>query len=633
MLQAIRERVTGIVAIFVLGLLAVPFLFFGVESYIRAVPQDAVATVGDDEISTSEFQTSFARYRANLREQLGDDYDEIATNQPVVRREHLEGMIDELLLRQHALEMGLEVSDGMLFRIISEIPNFQVDGQFNPELYRQLLRGGGRTPRGFEQELREDILTSLLPSSVSQSAIVTETEIDQLITLQRERRQARAVTVPYEEFVDQVVITDEDIEAFYQDNLDNFMTIEQVRIAYVDLDARDLTEGLDLSEEELRRRYEAARERYLTPEARRAAHILIESNEERLPEEARMLADELYQRILDGEDFAELAAEYSDDPGSRDLGGDLGWIEPEDMVRAFENELYDLAEAGDISEPFETQFGWHIIRLDEIRPPEGMSFEEARDEILAEHIERESEVMYIELSERLVDLVYADDSTLEPIAFDLGLEVQTSEVFSRQGGEGIAAHRRVVEEAFSDTVLLDGVVSDPIEIDHNRSVVIKLDEHFPSEPRPLAEVEEEIRERLLRERAASAARERAREVLAQSGEHGEQLAEAAEQAGYEVEELESVGRFDFQLGRDFVSELFRLPHPVEHATLHVLPRGSDFVVVRLESVTPGDPTAAEQFERMGAVQQIRFARMNSEVEGLLEYLRDKTRIRVVEERL
>ncbi len=633
MLQAIRERVTGIVAIFVLGLLAVPFLFFGVESYIRAVPQDAVATVGDEEISTSEFQTSFARYRANLREELGDEYDEIETNQPAVRREHLEEMIDQKLLRLHAQDMGLEVSDGMLFRIINQIPNFQVDGQFNPDLYRQMLSGAGRTPRGFEQELREDILTSLLPTSVSGSAIVTETEIDRLLAMQQEQRKIHIVTVPYQDFVDEVVITDEDIEAYYEDNLDRFMTTEQVRIAYVELDARDLTDGLELSEEELRRRYEAASERYLTPETRRASHVLIESNDERTPEQARALAEEIRQRVLDGEDFAELAEEYSDDPGSSADGGDLGWIGPEDMVRAFEDELYDLSEPGDVSEPVETRFGWHIIRLDDIRPPEGMSFEEARDEILAEYIERESESMYIEMSDRLVDLVYADDTTLEPIAFELGVDIQTSEAFSRSGGEGVAGHRRVIEEAFSDAVLIDGVISDPIEIDHNRSVVIKIDEHFPSEPRPLAEVEDEIRERLLSQRAADAARERARELASLSGEDGAELAEAAEQAGYEVEEFEAVGRFDFELGRDFIAELFRLPNPGDAPDVHVLRRGQDYAVVRLDSITPGDPAVASEMERMGALQQIRFTRMSSEVEGLLEYLRDKTEIRVVEDRL
>src|SRR6056297_240956 len=161
MLQAIRERVTGIVAIFILGLLAVPFLFFGMESYMGAVPQDAIATVGDQEISSSEFQSSFARYRAELRQQQGDAYDEIATNQPMFRRQHLEQMIDERLLRHHARSMGLTISAAMLRDLIAQIPAFQLDGTFDSELYRQALRASGRTPRGFEQELREDLLTRM----------------------------------------------------------------------------------------------------------------------------------------------------------------------------------------------------------------------------------------------------------------------------------------------------------------------------------------------------------------------------------------------------------------------------------------------------------------------------------------
>ncbi|MFU8832561.1 MAG: SurA N-terminal domain-containing protein, partial [Wenzhouxiangella sp.] len=216
MLQSIRDRVTGVVAIFVLGLLAVPFLFFGVESYIRAVPQDAVAVVGDDEISVSEFQTSFARYRANLRQQQGDAYDEIATNQPIVRREHLEDLIDQLLLRQHAEDLGLAVTEGTLSRVIQEIPSFQVDGRFDPELYRQLLRGTGRTPRGFEQELREDLMVNAIPSSLAASTIVTESEIDRFIALQQEQRQVSFIEVAYDEFVDQIEVTDADIETDYQ---------------------------------------------------------------------------------------------------------------------------------------------------------------------------------------------------------------------------------------------------------------------------------------------------------------------------------------------------------------------------------------------------------------------------------
>ncbi|TVQ34547.1 MAG: hypothetical protein EA370_10555 [Wenzhouxiangella sp.] len=633
MLQAIRDRVTGIVAIFVLGLLAVPFLFFGLESYIRAVPQDAVATIGDDEISTSEFQTSFARYRAQLRQQQGDAYDEIATNQPIVRREHLEGMIDQVLLRQHAQRLGLEVSDAALFRIIGEIEAFQVGGRFDPVQYQQLLRGTGRTPRGFERELRDDLLVSAVPSVLTNSVVITETEIDRMIELQQERRSLTKLELVYQPFADAVEVSDADIEQYYQDNLQDFMTTEQVSVQYVELNAADLTDGLSLSEDELRQRYEAARQRYLTPEARRASHILIETGAEREQHEALALAAELRQRLLDGEEFAELAATYSDDPGSRDQGGDLGWVEPEQMVAPFEDALYALDSPGELSEPVETRFGLHLIRLEEIRPPQGMSFEEARHEILDEFIERESEALFIEQSDRLVDLVFADDSTLEPVAADLGLEIRTTEPFPRRGGEGVAADPRVAEAAFSDTVLIDGLVSDPIELDRNRLVVIKLDEHFPSEPRPLAEVADRIRDRLVRERASAEARAQAERLAELIGSDGAGLEAQAEEEGLEVQNLEGVGRFDFEHGSDFISALFRLPAPGDQPTVHVLRKRDGYAVIRLESVTAGNPATAEEMERMIARQQILFGRADEEFASLLANLRENTRIRVVEDRL
>ncbi len=633
MLQAIRERVTGVVAIFILGLLAVPFLFFGVESYIRAVPQDAVATVGDAEISTSEFQTSFARYRAELRQQQGDAYDEIATNQPVVRRQHLESLIDELLLRQHAQELGLTISPGMLRDLISQIPAFQLEGRFDPGLYQQALRASGRTPRGFERELREDLMVRLLPTSVSFSTIVTEAEIDRMLSLENETRRLSLIEVPIAPFREQVDVGDERVREYYEANTGDFLTTEEVSIRYIELDATAMTDGLELSEEELRQRYEAASQRYLTPESRRASHILIEAGDERDQDQARALARQLYERALDGESFDELAREYSDDLGSADEGGDLGWIEAGDMVEAFENALFDLTVSGELAEPVRSQFGWHVIRLEEIRPPEGMSFEEARDEILAEFREREAEEIYIEMSERLVDLVFADDSTLAPLADELGLEIRQTGPFSRSGGTGVAANRQVIEAAFSDMVLLDGTVSDPIELDRNRMVVIQLDEHFPAEPRPLDEVVDNIRQRLINEDARSMAEAQAQSLRERVLAEGLSLSELAAEEDLNVSESETVGRYDFQHGPDFLNRLFRLPAPDSEASIHVLPRNQGFAVVRLEEVQPGNPVLASPEERDLVGQQIRFSRANTELMGLLAYLRETTRVRVVEERL
>ncbi|QKK02274.1 MAG: hypothetical protein HND55_06190 [Pseudomonadota bacterium] len=635
MLQAIRERVTGIVAIFVLGLLAVPFLFFGLESYMQAVPQDAVAVVGDEEISTSEFQTSFARYRAQLRQRLGDQYNDVAANQPAARREHLESMIDQLLLRQHARDLGMRISDRAIADILADIEAFQIDGQFNADAYRQALGAIGETPRSFELDLRDDLLTQLLPMALTDTAIVTETEVDRLISLQQQKRSATLVEVSAEPFRSEIEIGQEDIAEYYQGHLDSFTSEERVRLGYVSLQADELLEDATLGEEELRQRYEAARQRYLTPEARRASHILLAAGDERSAEEARALADALRERVREGESFADLAAEYSDDFVSAEDGGALGWIEPDDMVEPFEDALYALEEPGAISEPVETRFGWHLIRLEEIRPPQGMSFEEARPEILQEYLERQRDELFIEMSERMVDLVYADDTSLEPLAEALGLEIRETDWLTRAGHEqGVASHMEVVEAAFSDLVLLDGAVSDPIDIDRNHMVAIKVIEHEPAEPRPLEEVSDSIRERLLAERASQAAKAQAETLLERlSAGEFEGLEALAEAESLELIELDAVGRNAFEHGPQFIQALFRLPDPGEAPTLHVLEKQDGYALVRLEAVQPGNPAEASDSERDLVRRQIQFGRATYERTGLLDWLRDNTEISVIEDRL
>ncbi len=629
MLQAIRDRVTGIVAIFVLGLLAVPFLFFGLESYMRAVPQDAVAVVGDAEISNSEFQTSFARYRAQLRQQQGDSYNDVVTNQPAARREHLEGMIDQLLLRQYAADMGLTISDRQIAETIREVPNFQIDGQFNPDVYLQALRAAGETPRSFERSLRDDMQTRLLPNALADSAIVTEAEVDRMIRLQQQTRALVLLEASAEQFVDSIAISDEQISAYYNDNLAAFTTEERVRLAYVELVPEELLDEAPLSEEEIQQRYDAARQRYLTPEGRRASHILIENGAE-----AQSLAAQLHERIENGESFEDLAVENSADFASAEQGGDLGWIEPGDMIEGFEDALYALAEPGDLSEPVETRFGWHLIRLDEVRPPEGMSLEEASVEILEEHLERQREALYLEMSERMVDLVYADDSSLELLSDELGLEVRESDWFTRAGtNSGIAADAQVIDAAFSDLVLLDRAIADPIELERNHMVAIKILEHEPAEPRPLAEVSEEISEHLLAEAAAELAREQAQSWYERVVEGDESLEGLAEAEEVELVSLDSLGRNDFQHGPDFVTAVFQLTNPGDTPSLHVLPRQGGYALVRLESVQAGDPAAASEFERDMMRRQLQFTRMNEEFGGLLASLRETTKISVVEDRL
>lgn len=632
MLQAIRDRVTGIVAIFVLGLLAIPFVFFGLDSYIQSVPQDAVAQVGDSEIKVSEFQAEFSRYRAQLRQQQGDAYDELQANRPEARREFLETMIDRRLLLQHVQSMGMAISANTIADVIRNVPAFQIDGRFDPEIYRQRIAASGQSASSFERELASDLLIQELPAAVSSSVIVTDADIDRWLRVQMEKRQISFATIQSQSFSDDVSIAESEIEAFYDENQGQFMRPERVSVEYIELDTRDMAATMEIDEDVLRQRYEATQARFMTAERRRASHILITAGNERTEDEARALAQSLAERLEGGEDFGALAEEYSDDPGSAGQGGDLGWIEPDVMMPEFEAALYDL-ERGEVAGPVETEFGYHLIRLDEIDAPRGQTFAEARSQILEEVREERAEDLYIELSERLIDLVYADPTGLEAVAEDLGLQLQQAGPFSRFSAEGVMANPRVLDAVFSDLVLLERQASEPVEIDPNHAVVVRVTEHQPSEPRPLEDVADEIRSRLERDAAREAARAYATNLVERVQSGDETLEQVAEAEALELQQQEATRR-SFELGSQVLDTLFSLPRPAEgDSAFEVIPNANNWMLVRLEDVMPGNPEEADDAQRQSARQQIRFTRSSLEFEGLLQWLRENTEISVVEQRL
>lgn len=631
MLQAIRDRVTGIVAIFVLGLLAIPFVFFGLDSYIQSVPQDAVADVGGTEIKVSEFQAEFSRYRQQLRQQQGEDYNELEANRPEARREFLENMIDRRLLAQHAESLGLSISPNTIAQVIRDVPAFQIDGRFDPEIYRQQIASSGQSVSRFERELARDLMVQELPGSVTDSTLVTDADVNRWLRVQMEQRRISFATIESQPFRDDSQVTDAEVEAFYNENQDQFMRPERVSDEYVELDTRDMAETMEVDEDVLRERYEATESRFMTPERRKASHILISDDDERSEEEARALAQSLKERLDDGEDFAALAREYSDDPGSARQGGDLGWIEPDVMMPEFEDALYDL-QPEDVSEPVETEFGWHLIRLDEIEAPRGQSFEEARAQILEEVREERADDLYIELSERLIDLVYADPTGLEAVAEDLDLELKQAGPLSRFSAEGLMAEPEMLETIFSDLVLLERQASEPVEIERNHAVVVRVTDHQPSEPRPLDDVADEIRDRLAREAAREAAKAYADELVERIEQGGETLEQLAETEQLEIRQQEATRR-SFELGGQALEALFRLPWPEDDPVFAVIENGSNWMLVRLEEVVAGAPEEADDSQRQSALQQIRFARSTREFEGLLQWLRDNTEINIVEQRL
>jgi peptidyl-prolyl cis-trans isomerase D len=637
MLQSIRDRLTGILAFFILGILVIPFAFVGVNSYFSSGNENIVARVNDAEITYNDFNQSYSSYRRRMQALMGPAFDPLQFDSLIARREHLDSMVDQEIVRQAADAMGLDIDDNRLAQEIRRIPAFQIDGEFNADVYQSRLMSEGMTPSQFEADMRSQSIYSQLPTAIVQSSLGTPGEIDYLVSLQEQTRQFQAVLFPVD--IDGVDgdIPEADIERWYQANPGEFQSSEQVTVEYLELSAVDIDAGTEPDDDFLRQRFEQQKGRFVSPEQRKASHILIQvapNADEAAKETARQTAADLSVRAKAGEDFAEMAKANSDDLGSAEEGGDLGWIEPGLMSELFEEALYALSEDNPISEPVQTGFGWHVIRLDGIEPSSGMSFEEARAVLIEEHQMEEAEREYLDQADRLVDIIYEDPTTLESAALELGLEIQTDGPFSRAGGMGISSSPEVVEAAFSELVLSQESVSDPIDLGENHMVVIRLREHFPAALRPLEEVRGDIVGELRRQRASEAAKAAADALVSDLGAGDGSLEQLAAERELELVNVESVGRNGSDPDPVVVREVFRLQPAEDGAPINVVVEAADgFAAVSLQSVTGGELgegafLAKQQYER-----RIANAAASAETMAVLAQLRDQATIEIYEDRL
>jgi peptidyl-prolyl cis-trans isomerase D len=662
-LQKIRDRLTGIIAIFILGLLMVPFLFVGVSSYFTSGAVSNVAVVNDQEITNSQFNQSFQNYRRRMQGLLGANFDAEQFDQAIVRRQHLDAMIDQQLLAQASIDAGLSVSSERLAAAIREVPGFNVDGEFNAAVYQSRLSAQGITPQQFENDMRSQMVTNQFPAVIASSAISTQWELNDYVRLQDQERAFSAIIVPAEadepsaapsdELADgeATVAGDEDssegaevteeideesILAWYQSHPDDFRSQEQVIIEYIELDAATMGGEVAPDEEQLIQRFEQQEARFITPETRLASHILIEVDSQAAEAEvetAREQAEELTERARGGEDFAELAREFSQDAGSAADGGDLGWVEPGFMVQAFEDGLYELTLESPVSQAVQSGFGWHVIYLREIRPSEGMTFTEAREILLSEYQEEATERRFLEQADRMVDIIYEDPTTLDSAALDLDLEVQEAGPFSRAGGDGIAANGEAVKAAFSDLVLLQEAVSDPVDLGENHLAMIRLKKHLPEALMPLEEVRDQVISSVRAERAMEAARESAGSLLAQASA-GSDMAVLAQENGLELLTFEAARRTSADIQAELREKLFLMDSPGENdPLLEVLELSDGFAVVRLESVTDGVLSEEDALLARSYNRRISNATASTETFAFLRMLRSQSQIEIFEDRL
>jgi peptidyl-prolyl cis-trans isomerase D len=495
MLQQLRESAIGkVAAIAILSLIAVTFIFFGNFDFGFAGSTFA-AKVNGNEVPLGDFQRELQQtqnqYQQALRVELTED----------LRRELRRNVIDQMVmneaLQQHLGDVGYRVSDERVAESVRSTEAFQVGGEFSSDAYAARLNSVGLTVGSYEGLVREQLSLLEIQSGLEASTFFTPAEYRRYIELYNERREIGYATFSFADFLPKVDITDEAIAQYFEENGDRFRTEETVDIEYIELTLADIAAGIELTEQDLLDYYNENQDRFSRAEERRVRHILINvEGDDYAAAEAR--AQAVLDRLNNGEDFATLAQEVSDDAGTRSQGGDLGWIGRGLLVGPFEDTLFEM-QVGEIAGPVETEFGYHILRLDEVRSGDVQPFEAVRDELQEEvSTDRAAQGFYDKANE--LDLKAFDArNSLNGVAEELGLTVKTIDGFPRSGDPDVFANSApIVAAVFDEDAIFSGDNTDLIEIGDDDVVVARVVAHHPPEPETLEAVADGIRDLLSR---------------------------------------------------------------------------------------------------------------------------------------
>jgi peptidyl-prolyl cis-trans isomerase D len=509
---------------------------------------------------------------------------------------------------------------------ILKIPSFLIDGKFNAEQYTMALATQGMSPLSFEERVRQDLGVRELPAQVDATALVTDAEVDAYLRLRDQRRDIRFVKIdrPAPQNSD---VGDDEIDTWYKAHTAEFMVPERVALDYLELDAGKLDVNLTVDDSVLMERYEKEKARFVTNEQRLASHILVKVPGTGSPDDQKQAlakAEEISSELKSGKDFATLAKENSVDLGSKNQGGDLGWLEKGTTDEAFESALFALGK-DEISAPILSSEGYHIIQLRDIRAGKTRSFDEVKDELAREHAATERDRVYAEKAGRLTDLTYADPSSLETAAKELGLSVQKTPLFGRNGGEGLAANPAIAKAAFSDAVLVQNNNSDPIDLGPNHIAVVRIAEHKPATPIPLDEVRDQVRSRIIAERVSKQAKAHADALLADL-DTGKSLGAL----GLEVEEHKGIGREGATLDSNLTAAAFAMPRPQAGQPTHrVVDLGGDsYAVLELDNVIDADPSSLDATSREAARNTLRQSAGSAVSREFIAVLRKNMKISV-----
>jgi peptidyl-prolyl cis-trans isomerase D len=624
MLQRIHDSLARWIAFVLLAMVSVGFIFWRAD-FSNGRTATFAAKVNGENLSLTEFdrelQARQNRYQQQYRAELSEDM------RRELRRGVVEDMVRDAVLKQRADEQGYRVSNERLTAFIRSIAAFQVDGAFKPDVYRNLLTSQGMSPAAFESTQRTELEVRDLQEGIVESTFLTPAEFRRYIELFNQRREIGYGLFTVDAFLGRVTIDEPAISAHYESNQARYQTTETVDLEYLELALADLAATVDVSDDALRKAYEDDHDRFQTPEERHARHILItvDKGDE---EGARAKAAAIAERLRKGEDFAKLAGELSADDGTKTQGGDLGWMTPGDAP--FETALFGM-QVGAISDPVRSGFGFHVIKLDEIRPGTVRPFEAVKDELAADLRTRRAEQLFYDRSNQLADRSFDAYNELATVATDLKLPLKTLAGFPRTGDPAVFPNGApIVQAAFDEQNVDSGRNSSLVELAEDHVLVLRVTAHHVPTTKPLEQVHDQIRDELKRARAEELAEQASQAFLAAiQAPNADPAALAAQQNG-SWNAPAWVERTNAAVPTEVLAAAFGLPKPAQGATSreHVALTNGSHAVLALSNVQAGMPDAVPQGERDQRQRQLADQSAYSELTSYVGTLREQATVRI-----
>lgn len=504
MLQAFRTHKRWMM--FIAMIFIIPsFVVTGIYSYNRmSDSENDLATVGDTSITMMDFDNAKRQYLDNFRRQMGQSFKPNMLDTAEARASILAALISDRAISLEIASEYMNVGEADAINLVKQAPAFQRDGKFSTEAYQQFLNSMGKSDEQFVLELRRDLTRQMLLSAVSQTTQASNTVAQRIHDLLTEERTIRTFEIKPTAFLKSVSVTDAETQSYYDQNKSLFAVPESVDIEYVVLSPESY-KNIKASEDDIKTFYEQNLQRFSTPEERRASHILIAVNNEKTDADAKKEADEIYKQLqADPSKFAQLAKSKSADPGSARQGGDLGFFQKGMMVPEFDNAVFS-GKKGDLVAPVKTQFGYHIIKIVDVKAAQAKPLKEVRGEIEALYQQQAAIRAFAEDAENFSNMVYEQSESLQPVAERFGLKIQTVKNVTRDFEDQLI-NPNVIEALYGFDVLEDKRNSNAIEVASNTLLSARVTAHHKQTVKTFDEVKGDIVATLKNQKATEAAR-------------------------------------------------------------------------------------------------------------------------------